>query len=117
MSFVCRITMLFCRLIMFDLKCTVYEIYICLLHILKTSLFSVNSFALCATEQLVQGTSQLFLSLQGCHVITKVIPPVNLGVSVALRVMLMRFWTIRHSIYSVVQENSFLLVWKMQYVA
>lgn len=52
------LTMLFCIPITVNLKYTVYETYVCLVDIPKTSLLSVNSFALCATEQLVQGTPQ-----------------------------------------------------------
>ena len=38
--------------------------------------------------------------------ITKVILLVNVGDSVASKVMLMHYWTVRYSIYGVVQEKS-----------
>lgn len=52
----------------------------------------------------MQGTTQLFLALKECYVITKVILS-NVGDSVASKVMLMHYWTVRYNIYHVVQEK------------
>lgn len=57
-------TMLFAYFITFNLKCMVYKILICALHISRTNLFSVYSLSVSATEQLVQGKTQLSVSLQ-----------------------------------------------------
>jgi len=50
-------------------------------------------------------------------VIAKVTLSVNVGDSVASKVMLMHYWTVRYSICGVVQEKVFLMVWKVQYMA
>lgn len=51
--------------IMFNLKATIYRNPFQFTNILKISLFSKSSLSLHATEQLVQQTMKLFLSLQG----------------------------------------------------
>jgi len=50
-------------------------------------------------------------------VITKVTLSVNVGDSVALKVMLMHCWTVRYSICGVVREKVFLMVWIVQCMA
>lgn len=60
---------------------------------MKTNLFSSNLLLLCATEQLVrEQCSFAFLPPRLGHVITTVIPPANVGISVALEVILMHLW-------------------------
>lgn len=55
----------FTYFITFSLKPAVYGILICLLHIPRTNLLSINSLSLCTSEQLEHGTMQPFLSFQG----------------------------------------------------
>lgn len=83
----------------------VCEIPVCPLHISRTHLLSINSSQLCVAKQITKGTL-VSLLLRMSH-ITPHIPPVNVGISYTLQIMLMHLWTKsqRRILYRLYQER------------